>query len=355
MGYADLMKSETAAGDRHHIFLNHIIEAAEGAKILTHRLLAFGRKQVLDFKHLNLTDVVRNFEKILRRTIRENIQIVIKESARETFIKADANQMEQVIMNLAINAQDAMPRGGLLEIAIEETVIDETTAGSGSVLKPGPYVVLSISDTGTGIDRNIQTRMFEPFFTTKEVGKGTGLGLSTVFGIVKQHGGNISVYSEIGKGSVFKVFLPEDAPNETVSGDTKGNHSDISALPGGNETILIVEDEQIVRDLTSTMLNKLGYKVLIASGPEECFKLMDLHNQAVDLVLSDVIMPQMDGREMLSRLQLKHPKLKMLFMSGYAVSVFAHHGVSLNGAILLQKPVRMRDLAHKVRQILDSK
>ncbi len=355
MGYADLMKSETAAGDRHHIFLNHIIEAAEGAKILTHRLLAFGRKQVLDFKHLNLTEVVRNFEKILRRTIRENIQIKIKENTREAFIKADSNQMEQVIMNLAVNAQDAMPRGGLLEIAIEETVIDETTLGSSVVLKPGPYIVLSISDTGAGIDRNTQTRIFEPFFTTKEVGKGTGLGLSTVFGIVKQHGGHISVYSEIGKGSVFKVFLPQDTDNQTVSGPPQKNHSDVSALPGGNETILIVEDEQIVRDLTSTMLNKLGYKVLIASGPEECFDLMDSHKSAVDLVLSDVIMPHMDGREMLARLQVNHPNLKMLFMSGYAVSVFAHHGVSLNGAILLQKPVRMRELALKVRQILDSR
>lgn len=354
LGYSEILLDEVPPDSKHHKFIHHIVEAADRAKVLTRQLLAFGRKQLLELKQIDLAKVVHGFEKILRRTIRENIRIVVRAVAAEAFIKADSNQMEQVLMNLSINAQDSMPRGGLLEIAVDTILIDEIYAASHPAVKPGPYVVLTISDTGVGIDRETQKRIFEPFFTTKEVGKGTGLGLSTVFGIVNQHGGNILVYSEVGKGSTFKVLLPQDI--EALNQQHRGEELPLQPppLPHGSETILVVEDETLVRDLVSRMLEKLGYKVLNASNPEECFQTMAEQSASISLVLSDVIMPGMDGKEMAARLHEKYPSLKMLFMSGYATSVFAGHGVVMEGACLLEKPICLHNLAAKIRQTLDT-
>ncbi|MDD3145848.1 MAG: Cache 3/Cache 2 fusion domain-containing protein [Candidatus Riflebacteria bacterium] len=353
LGYSEILLDEIPADGKHHKFVSHIVEAADRAKVLTRQLLAFGRKQLLELKQIDLAKIIHGFERILRRTIRENIKIVVRSVASEALIKADSNQMEQVLMNLSINAQDSMPCGGLLDISVDTIFVDEIYAAGHSAVKPGPYVVLTVSDTGTGIDKETQKRIFEPFFTTKEVGKGSGLGLSTVFGIVKQHGGHILLYSEDGKGSTFKVLLPQD----TQANAENSRHAEEALQPPpllyGNETVLVVEDETLVRDLVSQMLEKLGYKVMSASNPEECFSIMAEHHSYINLVLSDVIMPGMDGKEMASRLHEHYPSLKMLFMSGYATNVFACNGLTMEGAHLLEKPICLHNLASRIRQVLD--
>ncbi len=356
LGYTQILLQDIPPQDSRHASLRLILEAGEGAKVLTRQLLAFSRKQLLELKEVDLAETVRKFEKILRRTIREDIKIVVKSVSGEAFITADGNQMEQILMNLAVNAQDAMPGGGILEISVDTRVLDQEFSETHTEIPPGSYVVLMVTDTGCGIDKETMAHIFEPFFTTKELGKGTGLGLSTVFGIVKQHGGSILVYSEVGKGSCFKVFFPRrtKAPSsDQVPEETKTPEEEFSAREG--EAILVVEDEKLVRELTCKMLERLKYKVVVANSPTECFRLIsEGAGDGVDLLVTDVILPDMNGKEMYETLRKTLPDLKVIFMSGYTNNVFAHHGVLGEGVNFLQKPISFRELAEKIRKVLDS-
>jgi two-component system cell cycle sensor histidine kinase/response regulator CckA len=329
-----------------------IAGAAVRASALTRQLLAFSRKQMLAPKILDLNGVVTENLKMLTRMIGEDIDLVMVPSADLGPVRADAGQIEQVIMNLAVNARDAMPSGGRLTIETSNVALDADQARLHPPLIPGNYVLLAISDTGAGMDSETQSRIFEPFFTTKGT-KGTGLGLSTVYGIVKQSGGYIWVYSEPGKGTTFKIYLPrvaEAAPNLVQA----------SALPEsfasapGTETILLVEDEANLRYLARQFLEKQGYRVLDAADGALAMQIALAHEGTIHLLLTDVIMPGMNGRELAQRVLQLRPAMKVLYMSGYTENVIGHNGTLDAGVRLLQKPFTLRDLKSKVREVLDS-
>ena len=317
---------------------------------LVHQLLAFSRKQDLEYKPINLNQVVSGFEKLLRRTIRENIKIDIAPASAIATTMADMGQIEQVIMNLCINAQDAMPDGGTLTLETAMTELDESYARMHSAVQSGNYVMLAVSDTGAGIDQSIQNQIFEPFFSTKGA-QGTGLGLATVYGIVKQHGGNIWVYSEPGQGTTFKIFLPV---SEVSSADPGKEPETITEIQG-NETILIVEDNDMVRHLTDEILRPLGYAILTAQNATEALAVAASHPHPIDLVLTDVIMPDMDGKTMFTKLSELFPKAEVLYMSGYTNEIIAHLGVLNKGVRFIQKPFTIQGLAQKVREALASR
>jgi PAS domain S-box-containing protein len=334
-------------------------KAALRAADLTRQLLAFSRQQVLAPQVLNLNDVVANMDRMLRRLLGEDIDLRTLLRDDVGAVRADPGQLEQVVMNLAVNARDAMPRGGTLTIETTNVALDETYATEHSVVVPGAYVMLAVSDTGTGMDAATKTRAFEPFFTTKPKGKGTGLGLATVYGIVKQSGGYIWVYSEPGQGTTFKTYLPRvDAPMEPPSAAPVPTGS-----LRGSETILVVEDQEQVRKLTSKMLEARGYHVLLAaSGPEalrigsqwEAGRLAERSAKDIDLLVTDVVMPGMSGREVALLLAPAHPRMKVLYVSGYPDESIALHGVLESGLAFLQKPFTAEALARKVREVLDS-
>jgi two-component system, cell cycle sensor histidine kinase and response regulator CckA len=351
LGYAEIMASSFTEGDPLFGLLEEIRSAAERARDLTQQLLAFSRKQVMVLKTVDLGEIIRRFKDILRRTIRENIHIEIAISPSLSAVRADAGQIEQVLLNLSINAQDAMPsEGGALVIEAADVDFGESYSAHHPETPPGQYVMLAVSDTGAGMDEQTLEHIFDPFFTTKEPGKGTGLGLSTVYGIVKQHGGSINVYSEKSHGSTFKILLPR-AAEERVAMD----QAPPSAAPvQGTETILVAEDEETVRRLACTMLGSLGYRVLAADTVESCIALAGAHRGRIDLLLTDVIMPKMNGRELYNVLQRGQRDLKVLFMSGYSGSVITHHGVLDEGMQFIQKPFTLRALSAKVRLVLDS-
>lgn len=351
LGYSEILIAELQQGDPRVATLQQIRHAAERAATLTQQLLAFSRKQMLELRVVDLGAVVKRFEQMLRRTVREDIRMDVRYAPAPGLIRADVGQIEQVLMNLVVNAQDAMPNGGILTIEIQHAVLDDFYVVSHPDAKAGPHVVLVVSDTGIGIDEKMHPHLFEPFFTTKEMGKGTGLGLSTVYGIVKQHGGSISVYSEAGKGSAFRVLLPLVVDESVLSDEPV---SGTSELPGGTETILVVEDNDMVRNLAVEMLHLLGYRVLPADGPISCFEFFDEHRDDISLLLTDVIMPKMNGKEIFTRLAEQKPHLKVLYMSGYTSNVIGHHGVLDEGVNLLQKPLSLQSLAEKVRHVLDS-
>jgi len=291
------------------------------------------------------------FVDMLRRTIREDIVIEIRISPSLSLVRADPGQIEQVLANLSINAQDAMPAGGTLTIEAGDIDLDASYTANHPEIVPGPYVMLAVSDTGVGMDGETMEHIFDPFFTTKELGKGTGLGLSTVYGIVKQHGGAIAVYSEKGHGSTFKIYLPtlveEEAPGEE-------DGMPLDEVGSGTETILLAEDNEMVRNLACTMLQSLGYQVLVAENPERCVELATEHVGAINLLLTDVVMPGMNGKDLFDQLRQILPELKVLFMSGYASDVITHHGVIDEGVNFVQKPFVIRTLAKKVRTALAS-
>jgi len=351
LGYADVILLNLKPGDPHYEEAREIKRAAELARDLTQRLLAFSRKQVLALKTIDLVQVVSGFEKILRRTIREDIRIEIRVPAYSGLVRADVGQIEQILLNLALNAQEAMLTGGSLTIEVTEIVFDEISASQYSVAPPGAYMLLSVSDNGKGMDQAVLDRLFEPFFTTKEHGKGTGLGLSMVYGIVKQHGGHISVRSEVGHGTMLRIYLPRvtkaamQVHRETQTG--------IDAKPAF-ETVLVVEDEEMVRDVASRILRLRGYEVIAAGSTAECFELVRQHKGIIHLLLTDVIMPEMNGRELYERLSSLRPELKVLFMSGYTGNVLAHRHVLEGGVSFIQKPFTIKELTHKVREALDS-
>jgi len=265
------------------------------------------------------------------------------------WVTADRGQLEQVVVNLAVNARDAMPKGGSLIFELQNVELDDAYAATHAEVEPGPYVLLAISDTGTGMDAETQKRIFEPFFTTKEAGKGTGLGLSTVHGIVLQSGGSIGVYSEPGRGTTFKVYLPRFAGDAAVRRPVSGVHP---ALPTGSETVLVVEDEAAIRQLTKLILQKAGYTVLLAERPVAAERIASSHPGPIHLVLTDVVMPGMRGPELAERLLRLRPDVRVLFMSGYTDNAIAHHGFLDAGTEFLQKPFTPLGLMQKIREVL---
>ena len=346
-GYSELALVQLRAGNPLKDNIEEIKRASERAAELTRQLLAFSRRQVMELKVINLGTVLQNLEKMLRRVIGENIELIIKWEDDLGRVKVDPGQIEQVILNLVVNAKDAMPDGGSLRIEITHAELDEGYARKHVAVRPGRHVMLSVSDTGYGMTPEVQERVFDPFFTTKE--KGTGLGLSTVYGIVKQSGGNIWVYSELGHGTVFKIYLPEvDEPADGMGERSKGEE-----VPGGKETILLVEDEAAVLELTAQMLKNRGYRVLEAQNGADAILGCKGYRGLIDLMVTDVVMPGMSGRELAGHLASVRPEMRVLYMSGYTDDAIIHYGILEEGVNFIQKPFSIGKLARKVREVLD--
>jgi len=349
-GYTQLTLNHIQEGDPCRENIEEIKSAAERAAELTNQLLTFSRRQILDMKVLDLNTIVRGLEKMTGRIIGEDIEMFTVLDDHLGRVKTDPGQLEQVILNLVVNARDAMPAGGKLAIETANVVLDDTYARTHIGVTPGSYVMLSVSDTGYGISPEIKELIFEPFFTTKEEGKGTGLGLSTIYGIVKQSGGNIWVYSEPGRGTTFKIYLPrieEETGALPVQDDT--DH-----LPKGKETVLLVEDDPSLRALAARILRYQGYKVLEATNGHEAIGIARENVQEkIDLLLSDVVMPHMGGRELLKQMKTLHSEIRVLFISGYTEHAITFHAGLKPGAPFLQKPFSPTALAKKVREVLD--
>jgi two-component system cell cycle sensor histidine kinase/response regulator CckA len=348
-GYSQLILDRLPSDDPTRAHVNQIRGAGERAAALTRQLLAFSRKQVLEPRVLDLNEVVGGIDKMLRRLIGEDIDLLTVNSSGLWLVRADPGQVEQVIMNLVVNARDAMPQGGRLTIEMSNVDIDGSYPDRNPAMVPGRYVTLAISDTGAGMAAEVKERAFEPFFTTKEHGKGTGLGLSTVYGIVKQSGGYIWVYSEIGKGTTFKIYLP--AVGENISESQRTELRSRSAW--GCETILVVEDNESVRKFVRSVLEPKGYDLLEADGSEDAAKLIEKHSGPIHLLLTDVVMPRLSGPELAARLAPHHPESKVLYMSGYTDNAIVHHGVLDPGTHFLQKPFVPEALMQKIREVLD--
>jgi len=350
-GYADLMTERLAVGDPLRRNAEQIQTASQRATSLTRQLLAFSRKQMLAPKVLSIQSVVTEMEKILRRLIGEDVQLETSSVPDLGLVKADRSQIEQVILNLAVNARDAMPEGGRLNIETANVDLDESFSHSSVMLAPGPYVMLAVTDNGCGMDVETQAHIFEPFFTTKEKGKGTGLGLATVYGIVKQSGGYVWVYSEPGRGTSFKVYLPRVWDEQSTPARDRSNEG--RALPQGTETVLLVEDEKGVRELAREYLEMTGYTVIEAENGHTALELAALHAGPIHLLMTDVVMPGISGRELSERVKSIRPGIRVLFMSGYTDQAVVHHGILESDAVLLQKPFTVAALAAKLRDILN--
>jgi PAS domain S-box-containing protein len=351
LGYSTLLGQNFAEDDPSRADLEEIQRAGERAGDLTRQLLAFSRQQVLDPKIVNLNEVILGMDRLLRRLIGEHIELRTLPGARLGKVLVDPSQMEQVIMNLVVNARDAMPAGGTLTIETANVALDEAYAAEHAGVTPGRHVMLAVTDTGEGIDRATQERIFEPFFTTKEHGKGSGLGLSTVFGIVKQSGGHIWVYSEPGKGTAFKIYLPRT--EDSVPERTRPNPSTQPPLRG-SETILLVEDEDQVRALARNILRRSGYQVIDARNADEALLLCERFSGHIHLLATDLVMPKMSGRELAEKLAPVRPDMRVLFMSGYTDDVVVRDGSLELGVAFLQKPITPETLTRKVREVLDS-
>jgi signal transduction histidine kinase len=350
LGYSSSLVMEEDISPGYRSQINEIKTAAERAADLTMQLLAFSRGQILEPQIVDLNAALPRLDKMLKRLVGEDVELRLVLNPQVGRVRVDAGQLEQVVMNLVINARDSMPTGGTVTIETDNVDLDEQYARDHLGTQPGRYVMLSVSDTGCGMDKATQTRIFEPFFTTKETGKGTGLGLSTAFGIVKQSGGSIWVYSELTRGSSFKVYLPRvDAP-----ADREKRTSDTGAGPRGDETILLVEDDPQVRRLACTVLRRAGYDVVEASAPEDALRWSAISERRLDLLLTDVVMPRMSGRVLSEQLSLRIPQLKILYMSGYTDDAVLRHGIVESGAPFLQKPLTPALLLRKVREVLDA-
>lgn len=349
-GYSDLLLRGLKAEDPVRLKVEEIKKAGERAASLTRQLLAFSRKQVLQPKLLKLNAIVSDVERLLRRLIGEDIDLLTIPEPLLGQIKADPGQIEQIIVNLAVNARDAMPQGGKLTIETSNVYLDNEYARNHSTIRPGNYVMLAITDTGTGMDSLTQARMFEPFFTTKTQGKGTGLGLSTVYGIVKQSEGNIWVYSELGKGTTFKVYLPRVDEVALI----RAAQETFSELQPGRETVLLTEDEEPVRRLTRTILEMNGYQVLEAASGDEALLIYKQHGGRIDLIITDVVMPKMGGRELAQSLVALSPGVKVLYLSGYTDDAIVRHGLLDQKMAFLQKPFTPDSLLRKMREVLDA-
>jgi len=345
-GYAEVILGQLDPANALHEKGRAIQLAADRATTLTRQLLAFSRKQLLELKVVDVNAIVQDMERLLRPLIGENIELVTVLSPQAAHTRADAGQLEQVIMNLVVNAKDAMPAGGRLTLRTENLAMDDNHRRGPQFIRPGRYVTLLVSDTGMGMDRETQSRIFEPFFTTKEKGKGTGLGLSTVYGIVKQSGGYVMVQSELGRGTTFHIYLP------LVEGTAEKSSVTAPDAVGGTETILLVEDEESVRQLVRDTLATKGYEVLEAENGEAGIAAAARHQGSLDLVITDVMMPGMDGRQMVQELIKARPSTKVLYLSGYTEDAILNDGSVDRATAFLQKPFTLQSLSRKVREVL---
>jgi two-component system cell cycle sensor histidine kinase/response regulator CckA len=350
LGYSELMIREFFNGVADFSKIEQIYRSATLAKELTRKLLTLCRKQMLELQIIDVSDLVNSFIPMLRRTLRENIEIKLTVYPSVSSINADRGQIEQALLNLAINAQDAMPEGGFLTIEAKDVDLDESYTSVHPGVMPGRYLMLSVRDTGIGIDEDIQSHIFDPFFTTKESGKGTGLGLATVYGIVKQHGGLISVHSDKGHGSSFEIYFPTVRKDRVYSGDLAHRQKGIEY---GEESVLVVEDNESVRTLVSDMLEVLGYTVLTAESVEQCIDIARNRAEVIDLLLTDVIMPGRNGKELYEIVKRDRPEIKVLFMTGYDDNVIGRQGIVDQGVNLLQKPFTIANLSQKIRKALE--
>lgn len=348
-GHTELLLNALPPSDQISRKIEHIDRAADRATALTRQLLAFSRMQVLQPRAMNLNSIVEGMGNLLPRLIGEDIELVIRPSASLGTIRADASQMEQILMNLAVNARDAMPGGGKLVIETSNAELDKAYSASHPIVKPGRYVLLAVSDSGTGMDAATQAHIFEPFFTTKEQGKGTGLGLATVYGVVKQSGGFIWVYSEVGKGTCFKIYLPRvDQPAEMPEA-----LQPLAEIPRGTETVLLSEDEQDVREVAREFLESGGYTVLEAPSGEEALQLSAKHQGKIALLITDMVMPGIRGQELAARLQRERNDLRVLYMSGYSEHSAADESQTENPVRMLTKPFSRGALLRTVRELLN--
>lgn len=331
-----------------HTYTSHILYSAQRASHLTQALLAFSRKQIINPKPVNLNDIILTFEKILSRIIGEDIELSTSLSEEDLIIMADATLIEQILMNLVTNARDAMPEGGNLIISTEKTRINSEFIHAHGFGKSGFYALVSVKDTGYGMDLKTQAKIFEPFFTTKETGKGTGLGLSVVYGIIKQHEGYINVYSEIGKGTIFRIYLP--LIDKIIEGEQT---TDISPLEGSLETVLLAEDDVEVRRLYKQILCEFGYEVLEADDGEQAVRLFHENKDRIALIIFDVIMPKKNGKEAYDEIKKINPNIKTIFTSGYTADIVHKKGILDEGLDFLSKPVSPQGLLKKVKEVLE--
>ena len=352
IGNAQLALINTVKDESSRNVIEEIKKAGDKAASLTRQLLAFSRKQIIKPVIININELLADVEKILVRLIVENVELLIIPGTTLWNVKIDPGQMEQVIINLAVNARDAMPHGGKLTLETANSTLNENYFREHGIegKKSGHYVVLAISDTGAGIDKKIIKHIFEPFFTTKKVGKGTGLGLSTVYGIAKQNNGFIWVYSEPGRGSTFKIYLPKVKKNAEL----KKKEQIFASGLGGSETVLIVEDDDSLRNLAEKTLRSYEYKILVAENGEDALRVCKKHDSQIDLMVTDVVMPRMGGKKLAKKLQSLYPEIKVIYMSGYTDNAIVHHGVLAPDLNFLEKPFSPEDLALKVRKVLDN-
>ena len=349
LGYSSMLLADLKPVDPLRGDIDMIRAAGEKAAGLTRQLLAFSRQQVLEPRLVDLNELLSDSERMLRRLLGEGIELLTLYDRSISRVLADPGQIDQVVMNLAVNACDAMPNGGKLTIETKNVVLDEAYAQTHFGVVPGAYVMLAVSDNGVGMDKETQSRIFEPFFTTKEGGRGTGLGLSTVFGIVQQSGGNVWVYSEPNKGSSFKIYLP------VAAGEPVEQPEPIDPVSlQGTETILLVEDQEEVRRVAQEILSRSGYHVLAAANAGEALLSCERHPRTIHLLLTDLVMPQMGGFELAGRLAQSRPDMKVLYMSGYTDRAILHHGILDSGLPYVQKPLVPERLARRVREVLDS-
>ncbi|MBM3301405.1 MAG: response regulator, partial [Deltaproteobacteria bacterium] len=348
LGYAEMALLGTDPRTPLHRELEEILKAAQHSADLTRQLLAFASKQTVSPKVVDLNDLISGMLKMLRRLIGEDIDLAWMPGHELWKVKVDPSQIDQILANLVVNSRDAISGVGKATIETHNVVIDEAYCVDHPEFDPGEYVLLAVSDTGVGMTNEVLEHIFEPFFTTKGVGKGTGLGLATVYGIVKQNDGFIDVFSEPGQGTTFKIYLHrfEAEADETV------DESEEKIIRGGTETVLLVEDEKSVLEVGRAMLEKLGYRVLAANTPEQAIGLLGSYAGRVDLLITDVVMPEMNGRELLERMRDLKPELKCLYMSGYTADTIAHHGILEQGIHFVQKPFSVKNLATKVREAL---
>jgi signal transduction histidine kinase/FixJ family two-component response regulator len=350
-GYGQIVLDRLPAHDRDRELVVEITRAGERAAALTRQLLVFSRRQIVSPRVLDVKELLIDIDKLLRRLIGEDVELVTTSAPDLWPIKADAGQLEQALMNLAVNARDAMPRGGKLTIETHNIHLDSTYAGTRPEVAPGPYVLVAVSDTGTGMSSDVRAHLFEPFFTTKEPGRGTGLGLATVYGIVKHAGGHIDVYSEPDIGTTLKLYFPRCEEGRKSIARLSPS---LAPMPIGRETILLVEDEEAVRVLGRHILRQCGYQVLEARHGEEALRLAGQHTRRIDLLVTDVVMPQLGGRGLADRLRQLHPELRVLFLSGYTDDAVVRHGVLEQDVPFLHKPFSPVALAQRVREVLDA-